>query len=173
MPFAKRLKHLNNLGGWATFNSKKHKQEHLEEQESESTHPSPKKARQEPANPNPEHVLRIIPMPAPDNEAENAAMATDDNFPIPATAENRSENATLMDVVDMGDDDEEQEQVEFQYEKIGTHRFVPTIAEAEAAFEDIKQILKPSRKKAALRLCESFCGSMWQETAQHAGVQQL
>jgi hypothetical protein len=44
-------------------------------------------------------------------------------------------------------DDEEEEQVEFRYEKIGTHRFVPTIAEAEAAFADIKKILKPPCKK--------------------------
>jgi len=33
MPFGKRLKYLNNLGGWASFNRKKHKLEHLEEQE--------------------------------------------------------------------------------------------------------------------------------------------
>jgi hypothetical protein len=64
----------------------------------------------------------------------------DENFP----SENRLENATC---VDMGDDDEEQEQFEFQYKKIGTHCFAPTIAEAEAAFEDIKKILKPTRKK--------------------------
>jgi hypothetical protein len=53
-------------------------------------------------------------------------------------------------VMELGDDDEEQEQVDFHYEKIawgtGTYLFAPTIAEAEAAFEDIKKILKPSRK---------------------------
>ena len=45
------------------------------------------------------------------------------------------------------DSDEEQENVEFRYEKIGVHQFAPTIAEAEAAFADIKKILKPPRKK--------------------------
>jgi hypothetical protein len=44
-------------------------------------------------------------------------------------------------------DDEEHEGMEFHYEKTGTHQFVPTIAEAEAAFGDIKKILKPPRKK--------------------------
>jgi hypothetical protein len=33
MPFGKRLKNLNNLGGWASFNERKHK---LEEQENVS-----------------------------------------------------------------------------------------------------------------------------------------
>jgi hypothetical protein len=47
---------------------------------------------------------------------------------------------------DVSTSDEEQEQAEDQYEKIGTHRFAPTIAEAKAAFEDIKRILKPPRK---------------------------
>ena len=45
------------------------------------------------------------------------------------------------------DSDEEQENVEFRYKKIGVHQFAPTIAEAEAAFADIKKILKPPRKK--------------------------
>lgn len=80
------------------------------------------------------------------DEAGNAAMATDDNAARLA-AGNRLENETLT--VDTGgdDDDEEQEQIEFHYEKIGVHRFVPTVAEAEAVFEDIKKILKPPRKK--------------------------
>ena len=43
--------------------------------------------------------------------------------------------------------DEEQENVEFRYEKIRVHQFAPTIAEAEAAFADIKNILKPAHKK--------------------------
>ena len=60
-------------------------------------------------------------------------------------AKNRTENEAADS--DIGDnDEEEQEQVEFCYEKIETHRFVPTIAEAEAALEDIKEFLKPSRK---------------------------
>jgi hypothetical protein len=80
------------------------------------------------------------------DEAGNAAMATDDNA-AGLAAGNQLENETLA--VDTGgdDDDEKQEQIEFHYEKIGVHRFVPTVAEAEAAFEDIKNILKPPRKK--------------------------
>ena len=77
------------------------------------------------------------------NEAGNVAMATDDN-----AAENRLEETLAVDMG--GDDDaEEQEEIEFQYEKIGVHHFMPTVAEAEAAFEDIKKILKPPRKKGA------------------------
>jgi hypothetical protein len=45
------------------------------------------------------------------------------------------------------DNDEEPEEVEFRYEKTGTYKFPPTIAEAEAAFADIKKLLKPPRKK--------------------------
>jgi len=67
-------------------------------------------------------------------------------------------------------DNEEHEPTEFRYEKTGTHQFVPTIAEAEAAFRDIKKNLKPPRKKgtgydhhgpctAALRPCDGFYGS--------------
>jgi hypothetical protein len=72
-------------------------------------------------------------------EPENTTV---DNFP--AKYRLGSENAATLEVdSDTGDE----EQTEVQYEKIGTYRFVPTIAEAKAAFEDIKQILKPSRKK--------------------------
>jgi hypothetical protein len=75
-----------------------------------------------------------------DNEAGNKTVATTDVN----AAENRMENETSVDMG--GDDDDEQEQVEFQYEKIGVHCFAPAIAEAEAAFENIKQVLKPSCK---------------------------
>jgi len=43
--------------------------------------------------------------------------------------------------------DVEQEQIKFQYEEIRVHCFVPTIAEAEAMFKDIKRILKLPQKK--------------------------
>jgi hypothetical protein len=72
------------------------------------------------------------------------------NETVAATDVNAAENRTESEpvTVDMGgEDDEEQEQVEFRYEKTGTHRFVPTAAEAEAAFADIKNVLKPPRKK--------------------------
>jgi hypothetical protein len=150
---------------------------------------SPKKARQEPINPNSERVLRDIPMPVPvevtlpydillilqenssdftdspgnhtvtehETEAdaghimgeivdtENEMMATTDSE-NPARNRTWTGHETAADMGGAGDDDKEQEQIEFRYEKIGTHRFVPTIAEAEATFRDIKQILKPSRK---------------------------
>jgi hypothetical protein len=77
-----------------------------------------------------------------DNEAGNETMAmTDVN-----AAKNRMENDSETSVDMGGDDDDEQEPVEFRYEKIGVHCFASAIAEAEAAFKDIKQILKPSRK---------------------------
>jgi hypothetical protein len=59
-----------------------------------------------------------------------------------------AENTPQSEVVDTGGNgDDEEPEVEFRYEKIGTFSFPPTIAEAEAAFADIKKVLKPPRKK--------------------------
>jgi hypothetical protein len=59
---------------------------------------------------------------------------------------NTPETAVLNDDRSTSDD-EEHKTMEFCYEKTGTHQFVPTIAEAEATFGDIKKILKPPCRK--------------------------
>ena len=60
----------------------------------------------------------------------------------------RAENTPQSKVMDTGGNgDDEEPEVEFQYEKIGTFSFPPTITEAEATFADIKKVLKPPCKK--------------------------
>lgn len=104
---------------------------------------SHKKAKHKPTESNPEHVLRDIPVPASGTASVEVSMPCESFLKFKRLA--LPEISSGM-VVDTGDDDDEREQAENQYEKVGTHHFAPTIAEAEAAFEDIKQILKPSCK---------------------------
>jgi hypothetical protein len=50
--------------------------------------------------------------------------------------------ATTAETANLNDEEEEEEVI-FQYEKVRTHLFLPSIAEAKAVLEDIKKILKP------------------------------
>ncbi|KAK2459298.1 hypothetical protein APHAL10511_008687 [Amanita phalloides] len=165
MPNLKKTKFLKNLKGWATVNIKKRKQEdqYLDKENLPTCH-SPKKARPKPPNSNAGQELHNVP------QAVSVVSPCSENMTLtlPAPMTNRTVSKSKvtapsddiahehgMDaskpVNDAGsasdNSDEEQENVEFHYEKIRTHQFAPTIAEAGVAFADIKRILKPPRKK--------------------------
>ena len=73
-------------------------------------------------------------------------MGIDSEIAIDIQGDATPVNNTRNDMTAISDDEEDQE-IEFQYKKLGKYQFVPTIADAEAAFADIKNILKPPRKK--------------------------
>jgi hypothetical protein len=76
--------------------------------------------------------------PLTDDTGIDGSMATPD-VDMAETAPDSTADMRGNDDLDNNDDEEP----EFQYEKTRTYSFVPTIAEAEAAFADIKKLLKP------------------------------